>query len=700
MRPEPIHGSAAPFSRVLDRTLNRLRARQVLRAVAIAAGGAAVTNLILLLLLVRGGWRIGATAAVFMGCTAGVLRRWRRDSTARSAAVALERADTSLRNLAVTAVQLLESPETIRPYMRERVYREASARTSAIDLRRAVPLAREAAVLVAVVAAALVLTLVRVPAVATAPSSASSSSESAGAPAAASATDLIVELTPPAYTGRTASRLVNPASLEVLGGTEAAIRAPGGSAARIRVNGSELPVRADGTARVTLTDSGYVSVESGPMQRLLPPTVTPDAAPIVRVTAPAKDLRVSSNAATIPIAASADDDLGLASFELRYTVVSGSGEQFTFTEGTLPASVQRGSDRSWQLATTLALSALKLEPGDALIYRAVAADRRPAGTGTAASDTFFIEIAGPGDVPLEGVEMPPERERYAMSQAMIVLKLERLQGRENSLTSGALAEEAGNIAAEQRAVRANFIFLLGGEVEDEEVEAEHSHEISEGRFANQARKDIVAATVLMTHVEKALAAVSTREALPPARAALKALQRAFGNSRYLLRALPSRVRLDPARRLTGDTSAATNWDRALAPPSPDPLTESARAALAELLTISAAVGSDRGQTGVRPGADASAAAARQELGSTLRDLGERILTASARAPDLRPAAADVAAARTAIAEGRIEAARAALRRAAAPLVKRAQQGRIESTPVPRDAARLAGAAALGRGGSR
>ena len=160
-------------------------------------------------------------------------------------------------------------------------------------------------------------------------------------------------------------------------------------------------------------------------------------------------------------------------------------------------------------------------------------------------------------MPLEGVEMPPEKERYALSQAMIVLKLERLQAREKTLARNALAEEAGNIGAEQRAVRANFIFLLGGEIEDEEVEAEHSHEISEGRFANQARKEIVTATVLMGQVEKALAAISTRDALPPARAAVKALQRAFGHSRYLLRALPSRVRIDPARRLTGDVTSAT-----------------------------------------------------------------------------------------------------------------------------------------------
>jgi hypothetical protein len=249
-----------------------------------------------------------------------------------------------------------------------------------------------------------------------------------------------------------------------------------------------------------------------------------------------------------------------------------------------------------------------------------------------------------------------------------------------------LMEAAVNIAAEQRAVRANFVFLLGGEVEDEEVEAEHSHEISEGRFANQARKEIVAATVLMTHVERALAAVSTREALPPARAAVKALQRAFGHSRYLLRALPSRVRLDPARRLSGDVTSATDWDRALAPPAPDEATETARAALADLIAATAALEDP---------------AALAKVGGALGSLGERILSAAAASPDLRPAANDIATARKALAAGDAAGAREALRRAAGPLVTRAQHGRIPGRTLSGDAARLAGAAAVQRrGGGR
>ncbi|HET7698481.1 MAG TPA: hypothetical protein VFK57_22390 [Vicinamibacterales bacterium] len=682
MPPESLHGSGATFAAVLERARARMRLQHVLRAGAIASGAAAAAALTLLLTGAPGVWRAGLTLVAFTASAWASMHSTRRARTRGRAAAAIERADRSLRNLAVTAAQLLDSSDGVRPYMRERVLREASARTAGVDLRRGVPIARDAAALAAAVLAAVAVMFVRLPAISGAPPSAS---RPTNAVADAGAADLIVELTPAPYTGRPASRLVNPAALDVLGGTEALVRAPGGAAARIRLNGTTVPVRADGSARVTFTESGYLAVDSGAGHRLVPLTVTPDAAPAVRITAPAKDLRVPSGAATIPIAAGADDDLGLASFDLRYTVVSGSGEQFTFTEGTLPAVVQRGSGRSWQLRATLSLGTLKLEPGDALIYRAVAADRRPGGAGVAASDTFFVEIAGPGDVPLEGVEMPPDKERYAMSQAMIVLKLERLQAREPSLKPEALAEDAGNIAAEQRAVRANFVFLLGGEVEDEEQEAEHSHEISEGRFANQARKEIVAATVLMSHVERALAAASTRAALPPARAALEALQRAFGNSRYLLRALPSRVRLDPARRLSGDVSTAADWDRALAPPAPDPVTESARAALAELVAVSTAL-----DLREQP----------KTLGDRLRGLGERVLTAAARAPELQPAAQEIAAAQTALASGRIDAARDALRRAGAPLAKRAQHGRIDAAGVPREPARLAGAAALGRGGAR
>lgn len=663
-----------PLESLLQRALTRIRLRDALAALAWGTGSAGVLILIARMLGMRGGVSVAMGTFAAIAVTLTLFLRSRTSRTAAGAAAAIERHDGSLRNLLVTAEQLLQRPGTTSASMRERVMADASRRSSAIDVARAIPIARPAGALLAATVLVVIAFTVRPSARPAVPNAASIKGASKTV-----TPSVVIDIVPPAYTGRPASRVTDPRSVEALAGSRATLRTTGIAHPDVRVNAEPLTV-SEGAASFEFVESGYIAVQADGVNRLIPLTVVPDRVPDVRITAPAKDLRVATAAAAIPIAAQAADDMALQSLEIRYTVVSGTGEQFSFTEGTLPASVTRTSDRSWSLAASLSLRTLKLEPGDALIYRAVAADRRPGDAGAASSDTFFVEVAGPGDVPLEGVEMPPDKERYALSQAMIVLKIERLQAREASMARGALADAAGNIAAEQRAVRANFVFLLGGEVEDEEAEAEASHEISEGRFANQARREIVNATVLMGRVEKALAVPSTREALPLAREAVKALQRAFGHSRYLLRALPSRARIDPARRLSGDVSSARDWTRALAPLTPDPSAEAARSALADVVRASAAM-DDGSQRSAAVGALTAAA--------------ERMLAAG---PDLQSAARDVIAARDAVAQGRIDVARAALSRAAGPLIVVARRGGVDGSSTNRAAQRLSGAAAIAGGG--
>jgi hypothetical protein len=663
-------------SAILDQAVARIRFGHALRSAA-AGGFVAAIALFAARALHAGSTAASALAGLaFVVTAAGAFAALGRERTPAMAARALERADPSLRNLVVTAEELTRREGGTPPYMRTRVLADATRRLAAADMSAVTRISSDALALLVSIVVLMMAAAVRVHVEPLGNAPAGSRG-----PAHTAAPDvLVIDVVPPSYTGRPAVHLKNPASLDALAGSQATIRVPDGAGAEIRLNGARLALTG-GVAQAPLTESGYLAVDAGSIHHLLPLTVTPDRAPNVRITVPAKDLRVPSTAAAIPLEAEAVDDLGLRSFEIRYTVVSGTGEQFTFTEGSLPVTLTRGSEQAWRASATLALAQMHLEAGDSLIYRAVAADRRPGDAGTASSDTYFVEIAGPGDIPLEGVEMPPDKERYVLSEAMIVLKIQRLMAKERSMPRGDVEEAVAAIAGEQRAVRANFIFLLGGEVEDEDVEAEKSNEIQEGRLANQARREIVTATVLMGKVERALAAVSTKDALPPAQDAVKALQRAFGHSRYLLRALPSRVRLDPARRLTGDLTSASDWTRALTPSAADPATDAARAALLDLAAVARGID------------DASR---RADAAVRLTQLAERVLSL----PDMQPAARDLLSARDALAAGQIEQARAALQHAAGPIVARAQTRRIDSAAIPRDAARLAGAAAAGPGGSR
>jgi hypothetical protein len=93
------------------------------------------------------------------------------------------------------------------------------------------------------------------------------------------------------------------------------------------------------------------------------------------------------------------------------------------------------------------------------------------------------------------------------------------------------------------------------------VEAKQSTELQEGRLQNRGQRDLRAATIAMSQAERQLTGANTYDALTAERAAVAALQRAFSRDRYILRALATRSRLDPARRLTGNLSEATGSRR-------------------------------------------------------------------------------------------------------------------------------------------
>ena len=514
---------------------------------------------------------ISPIAGVMMAVAVAV---WRGRGASRITIVrGLERSDPRAGNLIVTADELARDALAARPLVRARVFADAAAVVRRIDRRTAFPIAPLVrATLLAALAWMAVGTaqLWRGPLSRAASSVLSRSTPPAsGESSARLHVSVVVE--PPAYTGLKETHAIDPEQLQTVEGSVLAVSIDA-SAPRVTVEHDgrtrTLERGADGrfADRLLLTRTGYVLIvadgaaASGTARRMIPVVVSPDVLPAVRVTTPGHDLVYAGGNPRIAFNARATDDFGLRSLTLRYTKVTGSGENFEFEEGEIPLALTRANARDWSGSASRSLAEMNLKDGDMLVYRAVAADARP-GDGSATSDAFFIEISKLGAAAGDAFTLPEEESKYALSQQMLIVKTERLHQRRPSLAPDDLAEQALNLAVEQRMIRAEFVFMLGGEINDEEVEAEQSVELQAGRLQNRGQRDLRAATIAMSQAEKLLTGTHTADALVSERAAVTALQRAFSRDRYILRALATRSQLDASRRLTGSLSEAANWRR-------------------------------------------------------------------------------------------------------------------------------------------
>jgi hypothetical protein len=406
------------------------------------------------------------------------------------------------------------------------------------------------------------------------------------------------------------------------------------------------PVAADGFFAIVPRNAAG---EAGP-RRLIGVTVVPDAPPTVRIVAPGHDLLVPDGNRTIAVEIEADDDLGLADVALRYTRVRGFGEQFTFTDGDLPVQITRASDRRWTARARWPLAGLALEPGDLLIYRGFAADRRP-GAPDVESDAFIIEIAAPGALPAGGFAIDDQMDRYAISQQMVIVKTERLLAARRTMTTDEFEREAHAIAADQRQVRAEFVFMMGGHLADhgldpddlgEEHEAAGEDDLAAGRLFNQGRADLMRAIRSMSRAAELLAEPDVAGALPVEQQALESLQRAFSRARYILRALNERERLDPERRLTGELTGLARPSRPAADGPAPPHVAALRGILADLAGLAADPSRDAPDGPLRATRLADRVLRVTPLPDPLRDAAAALASAAGSLSSADPASADAA----------------------------------------------------------
>jgi hypothetical protein len=590
------------LSSMISRVQARSRVRSLAHTVSVAGAVFAAT-----LMLWSLTWALVASALATL-----IMLAQSRQLTGLDAAHLVESADPRLENLVITAAELIANPRPVRSDILQEIERQATERAAAIDPARIVPLAQPTVVAAAVVAGCIALGSVGGDSIRTAlvavPSNVSASS---------SARTLTVRVAPPAYTKRKEQVLESPVQITVLAGS------------RVRIESGDVTLK-DWVA--TESEGLELRAQSWSAAKFLSVVVVPDAPPLLRIVAPGKDTAFVEPTGQLAIGIESRDDLGMSSLTLRFTKASGGGENVSFSEGEVPLRLERRSEQQWTGHATLSLTALALADGDIVVYRAIARDTNPAGA-PVQSDQYLIEIGRSAIVADAGFALPTEERKFAISQQMVIYRTEQLIASRAKHRDDWL-EQTRMIGMEQRMVRAEVVFLGGGEVEDEVEEAAKSDELTEGRLHNTGRAEMLRAINAMSRAEAQLNDGRAVEALVFERQALASLERALDRRRYFLRTLPDRSRIDGTRRLTGERRDARSWTRDERPAMVDTL-ESHRRVMRELAAAA--------ETGARLDAALTA----------------RVAAIDPASHELRSAAVAMASAETSSA--RIQAVQAAMR---------------------------------------
>ena len=585
--PETPLADAASFQRALEPIARRFKAASIAMATLVAS---VVAAMVLVGLTMTGATTQSARVAAGLGFVAVVVAAsiiWMRRWTLTRVAAALEARAGGLDNVVVTAAEQASGNRHLHRVVSAALWQHAAERLATVRPQAVQPLAATRVLAAAsVIATALLMARYpgSVPVIGAHPLTLQPAASAPLSPA-----DLRVTVEPPEYAGRSPESFINPTDVAVLEGTRVVLATSGASGTVHVIEPGRAPLafeqgQNEWRHAFVVRDSRILLVRAENAAtggRLLQIRVDADRRPLVRIAQPGKDLVVPDATGQYSVEIDAEDDVGLGSVILRYTRVAGSGEAFTFEEGDVPVRLQVASGTSWKAHATLALSSLKLEDGDTLVYRAIARDRKP-GADPATSETFLIEVGRVGGVASTGFAVPEERDRQGLSQQMLIVKTERLEAARVKLPPAELLEQSRLLAIEQRMVKAEFVFMTGGHVEDEVAEAEAGHELAEGRGENQSQLDLLAAIREMSRAEARLNAGDTRQALVFERGALRALQRAFDRRRDLLRTLPERARIDPGRRLTGDAKDAKASGRDVPGIEPDRVAAAAREVLLAL----------------------------------------------------------------------------------------------------------------------
>jgi hypothetical protein len=312
-----------------------------------------------------------------------------------------------------------------------------------------------------------------------------------------------------------------------------------------------LPVAGEAELSLPLDTSRSVrlAAEGGPVL-LLELEAVPDEAPRVTLEAPAADRTFTTRPGRLLLRATASDDVGVVGLGFHWTLAAGQGEGMHFRSGALAGHLALSGTRAEATAEVDA-AALGMKAGSTLLVWAEATDGNTLdGPGLGRSDVRILrweEAVVDFTGTASGARFPPlsaqpsERELLARTERLV-------QARPGAEARRARSAELGE---EQRHIRESFGFFLqmesrsGPELDVEEAEVAESGDA-------HGRKLLAHAVSEMWAAEAELSVGNPKGALGPERAAVKALDAAFGNERLALRALrPPDKPVDEAKRLSG-----------------------------------------------------------------------------------------------------------------------------------------------------
>ncbi|MFL5508850.1 MAG: hypothetical protein ACJ79J_04575 [Gemmatimonadaceae bacterium] len=502
-----------------------------------------------------------SAAAVFVGLLVAAMLLWRARHFVSPSRVALwlEERAPGLQYSLVTSLEHGSSP--FAPAMEASVARENVGRATVIAVRRPI-----ASVLAAVLAALLLLYI--------SPSGVFGrgatfspfglhGGRGTGAPGS-HLEDIEARITPPSYTGETVTTIRDPSSISALNGSAIYVRGKGPAAnitasldrplRIVEANGGwaiavQMPSK---PAALKLTDGGY--------ERIIVLAPRADNSPTISLASPAHDTALRTPRLVVQLAATATDDIGLSEGHFEYLITTGSGEIFKARTINTPAVRFNGSRRA-ALNATLDLAALSLGEGDVVSMRAVASDGNTlTGPGVATSDTRTVRIVRASEYDSLAVEAaaPPPLDSSATSQRMLVAMAEQLVREQPKLARPELVKRSTNIGElEDRIRRRVREILTDGEEtpvqeQPDSLGATVEEMESPDQISGTQNPDLKSAYKSLWEAVRSLRIAEPSAALPPMRAALKALDRARLANRLYLRGTPPKIIVDLNRvRLTG-----------------------------------------------------------------------------------------------------------------------------------------------------